>query len=203
MSKKNQKPSKNARNADTNGEEDKPLNDKAIIFCHKMAEGMAQTVAYQEAFKIKNYESAAASACRLLKNAKVKSYLEELRNEVREKAVLSIQEKREYLAEILRTPIRKIQQDSPLIQEVRITTTTDKEGNKTQTTTIKIPSKLDAIKIDNIMMGHNNPVELDVTHDVAKIYEEILEREEEMPIVKNVTPQKQNNELPGPLDGAA
>jgi hypothetical protein len=167
-----------------------------------LVEGKPQTVAYQEAFNCKTYESAGASATRLLKDARVISLVSQLRKARDEAAVLTIQEKREYLAELLRTPINEVKPDSKLVQDVTVTTTTNKDGQKSQRTTFKLPSKLDAIKIDNAMMGHNAPKEIDVNLGISEIYQKILEQEDDIGIVHNVTPQKSATaNLPGPLEG--
>ena len=63
-------------------------------------------------------------------------------------AVLTLRQKREFLAKVVNTPISEVSTDSDLCQEWSET-----EGEKTTSRRLKMPSKLDAIKIDNDLSG--------------------------------------------------
>ena len=85
---------------------------------------------------------------KLVSRPEIKARVEELRAKAdaksEEKTVLTILEKRQFLARVLRTPLGEITRDSDLCQEWSLT-----EGEKTTSERLKMPSKLEAIKIDN------------------------------------------------------
>lgn len=70
------------------------LSNNQKLFCQEYLKlGMNGTQAYLNVYKTcKKEETAMASASRLLRNVKVKEYIEELQKEVEEKAVISIQD---------------------------------------------------------------------------------------------------------------
>lgn len=69
------------------------LSNNQKLFCQKYLElGMNATQAYLSVYKnCKKEETAMAAASRLLRNVKVKEYIEELQSKVEEKAVVNIQ----------------------------------------------------------------------------------------------------------------
>jgi len=103
-----------------------------------------------------SYRAAAASCSVLLNNPKFKQYITWMRRDRDSSTTLSMQEKREFLAKVIRTPIGEVEVDSMLAQEV----TLSPDGSMK----IKMPSKTDALKIDNAMMGHDAPKKIDVEH---------------------------------------
>jgi phage terminase small subunit len=181
----------------------KELSDQHRAFCKNILKGMNGSSAYRAVYACDSTNAVvAAGASRILAMPHVKAYLEKMRKARDERLVLSIQEKREYLAKVVRTAIKDVKPDSELIQEITINKHQDKKGEVTTKTTFKLPSKLDAIKIDNAMMGHNARTEIDVNLSVHDIYNKILESEDTLPIVKNVTPPKEETkQLPNPLEG--
>ena len=70
------------------------LSNNQKLFCQKYLElGMNGTQAYLNVYKTcKREETAMASASRLLRNVKVKEYIEELQSKVEEKAIVSIED---------------------------------------------------------------------------------------------------------------
>ena len=70
------------------------LSNNQKLFCQKYLElGMNGTQAYLNVYKTcKKEETAMASASRLLRNVKVKEYIEELQSKVEEKAIVSIED---------------------------------------------------------------------------------------------------------------
>lgn len=77
-------------------------------------------------------------------NLRILEFREEAAKRAAEKDFLTVEEKRAFLAKIVRTPIGEVTKDSELCQEWSLT-----DGERTTTERIKMPSKLDAIKIDN------------------------------------------------------
>lgn len=69
------------------------LSNNQKLFCQKYLElGMNATQAYLSVYKnCKKEETAMAAASRLLRNVKVKEYIEELQSKIEEKAVVNIQ----------------------------------------------------------------------------------------------------------------
>lgn len=70
------------------------LSNQQKLFCQKYLElGMNGTQAYLNVYKnVKKESTAMANASRLLRNAKVKEYIEELQSKVEKKAIVSIEE---------------------------------------------------------------------------------------------------------------
>jgi hypothetical protein len=119
-----------------------------------------------------NGKITAGSACRaggiILQKEHAKTYVEELKARVAERAqqkrFLSLDEKREFLARLVRTPIGDIDEESELAEEVRTST----DG----TTSVKIPSKLKALELDARIMGEfKDSVRLDVSEKVLNLAE--------------------------------
>lgn len=77
-------------------------------------------------------------------NLRIMEFREEAAKRAAEKDFLTVEEKRAFLAKIVRTPLGEVTKDSELCQEWSLTA-----GACTTTERIKMPSKLDAIKIDN------------------------------------------------------
>lgn len=70
------------------------LSNQQMLFCQKYLElGMNGTQAYLNVYKnCKKEETAMAGASRLLRNVKVKEYIEELQSKVEEKAIVTIKD---------------------------------------------------------------------------------------------------------------
>ena len=108
------------------------LTQKQLRFTLGVFEGLSQAEAYRRAYGA-NAKGVDASASRLLRNAKVKAYLEELRDESADSRVFSRQKKREILYEI----------GTAVIPEV------------------KPSDRIQAIKTDNAMTGDDAPVRIE------------------------------------------
>jgi hypothetical protein len=113
-----------------------------------------------------------SSACRaggiILKKDHAILYVEELKARVAERAqqkkFLSLDEKREFLARLVRTPIADIDEESELAEEVRVAN----DGS----TTVKVPSKLKAIELDTRIMGEfKDSVRLEVSEKIIDLAE--------------------------------
>lgn len=68
-------------------------------------------------------------------------------------AILTLKEKREYLASVVRTPVGEVNESSPLAQKVKRSTRRDKDGAETETEEIEIPGKLRALELDARLAG--------------------------------------------------
>jgi hypothetical protein len=80
--------------------------------------------------------------------AEAELYLAELREEARRETVLSLRDKREFLARVVRTPIGDVDEGSDLCQE-SATEETEIASKKR----IKMPDKLRAIELDAKLAG--------------------------------------------------
>jgi len=116
-------------------------------FAILMAPGNIPAVkAYMECYPDTSYDSARSSSADLLANPSIQEEIKRIRGLVEQDAVLSVEEKRKFLASAVRTPLSEMDTDNPLATEYTIT----KDGIK-----VKAFSKEKAIEIDNKMAGHN------------------------------------------------
>lgn len=97
------------------------LSNNQKLFCQEYLKlGMNGTQAYLNVYKTcKKEETAMASASRLLRNVKVKEYIEELQSKVEEKAVVTIEDIVNELSVIAfgdRTEIAKVETE-PVVDE--------------------------------------------------------------------------------------
>ncbi len=101
-------------------------------------------MAYQEAYGV-DHETANAIAYRLMVNDGVISRINELKQRCEDKSVLTLIEKRRFLASVVRTPVGEVDESSHLAQSVKY----GKDGEKE----IKMPGKIEAVKLDAQLMG--------------------------------------------------
>lgn len=100
------------------------LSNNQKLFCQEYLKlGMNGTQAYLNVYKTcKKEETAMASASRLLRNVKVKEYIEELQSKVEEKAVVTIEDIVNELSVIAfgdRTEIAKVETEPVVDEETR------------------------------------------------------------------------------------
>jgi hypothetical protein len=130
------------------------LNDKQRKAIQCIARGMSQRDAGIKAgYSAKTSEQ---HVSRLLKNVKSKEYLNKLREKVEDGAVMSIQEKREFLALPVRTPVSEIDEDHILCTGI----TYSGQGDKI----IHSVDPIRAIQEDSKLAGHYEAQKLDVKH---------------------------------------
>lgn len=132
----------------------KMVNKKQADFCRLVASGLPQGRAWELAgYNPKNRNNANICASKALRIPHVAAYLRSLREAVGAKDVLSLWEKRKGLADIWRTPVGEIDENHPLAQEVKRKTTTSKDGTVFEEVTVKMPGKIDALKLDAQLAG--------------------------------------------------
>ncbi|MDC1268193.1 hypothetical protein N8Z76_00510 [Gammaproteobacteria bacterium] len=138
-----------------NRKRNKELTSNQLKYCALFVSGEHSKVAcYQLAFPdCTTKKSASTLSQRLGKNPLVIAQIAHLRKRIEDGTVMEAIEKREYLARVVRGTPRELSKDSKLTQEY--TEKDDAFGNKT--IHYKGCSKLDAIKLDNQMAGHNEP----------------------------------------------
>ena len=117
--------------------------------------GMSAAEAYRTGWLKASARTAETNGPKLARSARVKLRIEELKAEsaarAKEKDFLSVEEKRAFLARVVRTPLEEVTRKSDLCQEWSETTTKDGGSER-----IKMPSKLDAIKLDNELAPEND-----------------------------------------------
>lgn len=123
-------------------------NPKHEAFAQRIFKGESYKSAYKALYKA-HPKSAEAHGCRLVRNGKVAARVSELQGKVEKTNVLSLQEKREFLALVARTPIENVDENSPLAQSVEY----DISGNTRRRLKIKMPDKLRAIELDAKLAG--------------------------------------------------
>lgn len=118
-------------------------NQRHERFATLVATGQSGAAAYRSCYRARG-ASAEANASRLLRNDKVRTRIAELQTATATAAVMSLEEKRLFLAAIVRTPIGRVDEHSPLCQFFRRT----KGGLH-----ITMPDKLRAIELDARLAG--------------------------------------------------
>lgn len=116
---------------------------------------MSAAEAYRTGWPKASRETAQTEGPALLRKPHINLRAEELKAEAaaraKEKDFLTIEEKRAFLAKVVRTPLAEVSRESELCQEWSETTTKDGGSER-----IKMPSKLDAIKLDNELAPEND-----------------------------------------------
>lgn len=128
------------------------LNERQRKFAERYATGLPAGRAYEQAGFKASGATANEAASRLLKNVNVCQYVRSLRRRAAESSeavtILSIIEKRQFLARIVRTAISEVTAKSDLCQE-HTETTTETGG----TVKYKMPCKLRALELDAKLAG--------------------------------------------------
>lgn len=121
---------------------------------------MNQRAAYRKAFPNNKLKDASCDvqASRLLKNVKVQEYLEELRREAQNEAVLTKRARMEWLSRVVTSAPNAVDGESDLCQEM----TVGEFGVK-----CRMPDKLRAVQELNKMDGAYTPEEVKVTTELS------------------------------------
>lgn len=106
--------------------------------------GMQQSEAYRQVYPKGKTESARPLAARVMKRPDVRAYMGTIRQRAASAQVLSITEKREFCARVVRARITELPDNSDLWQEYR-----EEETETSHRIFKKLPSKTDCLKIDN------------------------------------------------------
>ena len=156
------------------------LTTKQEKFALNIFKGMVQAVAYKEAgYTVKSLLIANVNACRLLKTANVKQYLDNLRKENKSNAIMTAEERKQRLSEIARARLTDYQEsgldsgyinigkeslNTAAIAGVKSSTKFDDNGNtSTLFTEIKLHNPIAAIAELNKMEGDYAPIKQDIT----------------------------------------
>lgn len=133
------------------------LTERQQKFVRLYVNGMAQGRAYQMAgFNPSSRHSADVAASQMLRRPYIARYVRYLQQSTQLMDVMTLAEKRIGLADIWRTPVGQIDENHPLAQEVKRKITTTKDGATFEEVTVKMPSKLEAMKLDAQLAGELN-----------------------------------------------
>jgi len=130
-----------------------------LKFAQGVAQGLCQADAYQAAYPRSNRKSASTNGGRLLRRDDIQEEIRRLRNLAETlpgSPLLTIREKREFLARIIRAKVGALADEGPdgpdadLWESVKIT---DRSSE------YKLPSKLMALKADNDLAGDGEDAE--------------------------------------------
>ncbi len=129
---------------------DTKLNGPQLKFAEGLATGLTATAAYLAAYPSATPDTARKNAGRLKAIEGVTAEVQRLRSQAAQlpgSPLLSIREKREFLARLVRAQVLLTPDDSDLWQEI----TQTEQGTKR-----KLGDKLKALMIDNEMAGESN-----------------------------------------------
>ena len=142
------------------------LSDKRLKWAALVANGERPYIAYGKAFGSQSVDACRKGAQRLSKNVALQKEIQRLRHEAERMAggaVLTLAEKRRFLAEIVRMPVGKLTPMSPLVQEVKRAKPlssadqpalfSDEEVAQTEWETVRMPDKLKALELDAKLAG--------------------------------------------------
>jgi hypothetical protein len=150
---------------------DKELKIRRVLSL--ILEGVTKWESYQKVFQCSK-SSANSGVQVMLKKPEVQDMMELMAEEAQSKLTMSRTSKREFLCRLRDVKITEInlddveKKDHDLIESV--TYRYDREGNKISAT-VKLPSKLQALDMDNRMAGHNEAekIEIELTGGVMMI----------------------------------
>lgn len=152
-----------ARNMSNSGKE---LTKSQRLYCANRANGETTKVGcYMEAFpRCKSRDAARQSYQMLEKQPHIQEEIKRLQDATETNETLSRQEKRIFLARVVRANLANIDPDDEDVDggmdlASAVTRRFNKEGDHISTS-VSLPSKLAAIEIDNKMAGHNEPDEV-------------------------------------------
>lgn len=126
------------------------LNKNQKLFCMEYVKsGCNGTSAYLSVYKCKKDETARVNASKLLTNANVQKYVQELQDKIEAETIMDIKERKKYLTKILNDSITE--------------TAYDMFGNdfqkkpsfKTKLTAIDILNKMDGVYTTNVNVKEN------------------------------------------------
>ncbi len=148
----------------------KGLTNNQKRFCQEYVKlGMNGTRAYMKAYKTcKKEETAMVNASKLLRNAKVKTYIEKLQQKTEDKAIMDIKERMKWLTKVINGEITNNIGDSEYEPYV---------ADKMKA--VDLLNKMDGIYINNhkVSGDENNPLKIDLSHLTTEEIRKLLEDE--------------------------
>lgn len=124
--------------------------------------GLKPSKAYAMLYPKSKANTRHSNSSRILKRPDCKAYKEHILTQAADDQVLSVREKRHFLARVVRAKVNTLPDDSDLWQEIRISET-ENASNRFY----KLPGKLESIKLDNELDNIATP-EADAMNNLAK-----------------------------------
>lgn len=154
------------------------VTDRHRQFALLLAEGLSQSEAYGSLFPDANRNTRKVNGMKMARLPEVAKIVTKLRDEAFNEKALSRAEKRAFIARIVRgAPSDFLNKDgsvkkdyADLIQEMTVI-----EGKDGRTMRLKLPSKLEAVRIDNAMTGDDAPIRVEGTLRLADLMPERTE----------------------------
>lgn len=127
------------------------LTPRERLFVDGWIAGKRVADAYRSAgYQSKSTASAQASGSKLLAKPKIQAAILAQRTALRESATIDLHETLSFLTQVVRTPIGKIDENSPLMQSYTRT-----EGELSSTVRYQMVSKLDSLKHLTFLLGYD------------------------------------------------
>ncbi len=136
--------------SDSNPASQPHLKSQHRLFALALFSGLSQRAAYLQAYPGASPRTAEVQSSRLITRADIRATLDHLHSQVETQAILTLQEKRAYLARIVRTSATDVRPGTDLVQAI----TTAKDGSQT----LRMPDKLRAIYLDARLAGELPPL---------------------------------------------
>lgn len=133
-------------------------------FCRLMALGAYSNYScYAQAYEGCTLETARANSSRLLTNANIRARIAWIREEALKSVKIRIEESLRWYQTVRDTPVGYVDEESPLAQEVQKEIEGTEETGPILKVKVKIPSKMDAQRQIDKLMGFEKPQEVQVT----------------------------------------
>ncbi len=136
--------------SNSNAESQPHLKTQHRLFALALFSGLSQRAAYLQAYPGASPRTAEVQSSRLITRPDIRATLDHLHSQVETQAILTLQEKRAYLARIVRTSATDVRPGTDLVQAI----TTAKDGSQT----LRMPDKLRAIYLDARLAGELPPL---------------------------------------------
>ncbi len=133
-----------------------PLNPRQQAFADLVLAGTPAGRAWEKAGYQARGNAAEAAASKAMKTPRLREYLRTERARMADAGQIERAELVAYLADVIRTPIRHVDSNSPLVQEL----TTEETGTGATRTRIRMVDKLQACKLLAAIMGWTAPAKI-------------------------------------------
>ena len=160
-----------AKKKATKRKTDRNLSAQQKKFIDGILDGLSQKDAYLAAYPNSSEKAAESNSVRLIVKDKVRNEIKRLQKATETAKTLTRQRKREFLASVVLTPVGEITEDSPLCHKKRTRRIVSRgeDNDDYEIEEIEMPSKLEAIKIDNQMAGDNEPDKIEQTINLIQL----------------------------------
>lgn len=132
-------------------------NPQHELYAQLIASGYSQTAAYQKIYDVET-KSAHAASGRLSASEVIQARVKQLQAATAVGRVMTNIYRREFLFEVVDTPIGTLDKDSRLVQKYKFSTRYEKKSDAVvEDVEVTVPGKLEAIKLDAQLAGELEP----------------------------------------------